>query len=43
MGLVQYSAKFMLDIALVARPIQVLTRKGVKFVWGRNSKLLLRG
>lgn len=43
MGLVQYSAKFMLDVASVARPIQVLTRKGVKFVGGRNSELLLRG
>lgn len=38
MGLVQYSAKFMLDVASVARPIQVLTRKGVKFVGGAEQQ-----
>ena len=34
MGLVQYSAKFMPDVASVAKPIQELTRKGVTFKWG---------
>ena len=34
MGLVQYSAKFMPDVASVAKPIQELTRKSTKFVWG---------
>lgn len=34
MGLVQCSAKFMPDLASIARPIQDLTRKGVPFVWG---------
>ena len=34
MGLVQYSAKFMPDIATVAKPIQELTKKGVAFKWG---------
>ena len=34
MGLVQYSAKFLPDVASVSRPIQELTRKGTKFVWG---------
>ena len=33
-GLVQYSAKFMPDIATVAKPIQELTKKGVAFKWG---------
>ena len=33
MGLVQYSAKFMPDVASVVRPKQELTRKGAKFVW----------
>ena len=34
LGLVQYSAKFMPDIATVAKPIQELTKKGVEFKWG---------
>ena len=38
MGLVQYSAKFMADLASVAKPIQELMRKGVKFVWGEEQK-----
>ena len=33
MGLVQYSAKFMPDVASVVRTIQELTRKGAKFAW----------
>ena len=32
-GLVQCSAKFVPDVALVARPLQELTRKVAKFVW----------
>ena len=38
MGLVQYSAKFMPDLASIARPFQDLTRKGVPFVWGAEQK-----
>ena len=38
MGLVQYSAKFMPDLASIARPIQDLTRKGVPFVWGTEQQ-----
>ena len=34
MGLVQYSAKLMPDVATVAKPIQELTRKGITFKWG---------
>ena len=34
MALVQYSSKFMPDVASVAKPIQELTRKGVVFHWG---------
>ena len=34
MGLVQYSVKFMPDIATVAKPIQELTKKGIAFQWG---------
>ena len=39
MGLVQYSAKFMPDVASVARPLQELTRKGANFVWGAEQQL----
>ena len=38
MGLVQYSAKFMPDVASVAKPIQELTRKGVTFKWGEEQQ-----
>ena len=38
MGLVQYSAKFMLDLASIAKPIQELTRKGVTFKWGAEQQ-----
>ena len=38
MGLVQYSAKFMSDLASIARPIQDLTRKGVPFVWAAEQQ-----
>ena len=34
MGLVQYSAKFIPDLATVAKPIQELTRKSTTFKWG---------
>ena len=34
MGLVQCSAKFIPDVASVAKPIQELTRNKTKFVWG---------
>ena len=38
MGLVQYSAKFIPDLASIARPIQDLTRKHVDFVWGKKQQ-----
>ena len=38
MGLVQYSAKFMPDVASVAKPIQELTRKGIVFHWGKEQQ-----
>ena len=38
MGLVQYSAEFMPDVASVAKPIQELTRKGVVFQWGEEQQ-----
>ena len=38
MGLVQYSSKFMLDVAFVAKPVQELTRKGVVFHWGKKQQ-----
>ena len=38
MGLVQYSAKFMPEVASVAKPIQELTRKGVTFKWGEEAE-----
>ena len=39
MGLVQYSAKFMPDVASVAKPIQELTRQGVAFNWGEEQQM----
>ena len=38
MGLVQYSAKFMPNLASIARPIQDLARKEVPFVWGAQQQ-----
>lgn len=38
MGLVQYSSKFMLDVAFVAKPVQELTRKSVVFHWGKKQQ-----
>ena len=38
MDLVPYSAKFMPDVASVAKPIQELTRKGVVFHWGKEQQ-----
>jgi len=38
MGLVQYSEKFMPDVASIAKPIQELTRKGVTFKWGEEQQ-----
>ena len=46
MGLVQYAAKFMPDVASAAKPIQELTRKDVTFKWvssgAKSSRQLLR-
>ena len=33
----QYSAKFIPDFATVSEPLQQLTRKNVKFVWGHQE------
>ena len=38
MGLVQYSAKFIPNLATIGRPIMDLTRKHVKFVWGKEQQ-----
>ena len=38
MGLVQYSAKFIPNLAAIGRPIMDLTRKHVKFVWGKEQQ-----
>ena len=38
MGLVRYSAKFVPDVASIAKPIQELTRKGVTFKWGEEQQ-----
>ena len=38
MGLVQYLAKFMPDVASTAKPIQQLTRKGITFKWGKEQQ-----
>jgi len=41
MGLVQYSAKFIPDLASIARSIQDLTRKHVDSVWGKKQQSLM--
>ena len=38
LGLVQYSAKFMPDVASVAKPTQELTRKDVTFKWVEEQR-----
>jgi len=43
MGLVQYSAKFMPDVASLAKPIQELIRKGVTFKWGEEQQTAFQG
>ena len=37
LGLVQYSAKFLPDLAEVSEPLRKLTRKGESFHWGRTQ------
>ena len=37
-GLVQYSAKFIPNLATIGKPIMDLTRKHVKFVWGNKQQ-----
>ncbi|XP_022788169.1 uncharacterized protein K02A2.6-like [Stylophora pistillata] len=37
-GIVQYSSKFMPDVASIAEPIQELTRKSVVFHWGNEQQ-----
>ena len=38
LGLVQYSAKFLPNLAVVAEPKRRLTRKEVKFEWGVDQQ-----
>lgn len=38
LGLVQYSAKFLPDLAQVAEPLRRLTRKNVEFIWGPEQE-----
>ena len=38
MGLVNFSAKFIPNLATVAEPFRQLTRKGVAFKWGGEQK-----
>ena len=38
MGLVQYSAKLMPDVASITKPIQELTRKSITFKWGEEQQ-----
>lgn len=38
MGLVNYSARFIPDLATVAEPLCRLTKKDVKFIWGREQQ-----
>ena len=39
MSLVQCSVKFIPDVASVAKPIQVLTRKGIALNWGEEQQM----
>ena len=38
MGLVNFSAKFIPNLARAAEPLRQLTRKGVTFKWGEKQK-----
>lgn len=38
MGLVNYSSKFIPDLATIAAPLHELTRKNVKFKWGQKEQ-----
>jgi len=38
MGLVNFSAKFISNLATAAEPLQQLTRKGVPFKWGEKQQ-----
>jgi len=38
LGLTNYYRRFVKDFAWVARPINVLTRKDVKWQWGREQQ-----
>ena len=38
LGLVQYSSRFIPDLATLARPIQDLVKKSVRFVWGQEQE-----
>ena len=42
MGLVQYCARFISDLATISEPIQEMTRKGVAFRWGKELKSFKR-
>ena len=37
LGLVQYSAKFLPDLAQIAEPLRKLTRKNIDFEWGKSQ------
>ena len=37
-GLVNFSAKFILNLATAAEPLRQLTRKGVTFTWGEKQQ-----
>ena len=38
MGLVNFSAKFIPDLATVCEPLRQLTRKGISFKWGKKQQ-----
>ena len=38
LGLVQYSSRFIPDLATLARPIQYLVKKSIRFVWGQEHE-----
>ena len=38
LGLLNFQARFLPDLAFVSEPLRKLTRKGTAFVWGKEQQ-----
>lgn len=43
LGLVNFCARFISDLAILSEPLRILTRQNVKFSWGQKQKESFRG